>query len=79
MRGVKQVTKIKHVCDKAEEIAVMKEKIDEIHTKLLGKEEGKGLLSKWDRLEGQMSVWKFLAASGVMMGVFNLLRGFIGK
>ena len=61
---------VEHTCNKEAEIARLTVMVEEIHHKLMGNG-NPGLLSKWDNLQGQISVIKFVAGSGLFTGLVS--------
>ena len=65
-----------YTCKYDAEIAVMKEKIDDMHKALMGNGRP-GLIEKWNMLEGSISTWKFLATTGGLTGIISIILTFI--
>ena len=52
-------------------ITQMKEKVDDVHKRLVGN--GKpGLIDEWNRLQGSIAVWKFIAGSSLLLSLVKL-------
>lgn len=52
------------------DVAHVREKIDEMHVKLMGN--GKeGVIDKLNRWEGSIATWKFIAGSGFILSILK--------
>lgn len=60
------------------DLAVMKAKIDGIHAALFGTDSKPGMKEKFDKLEGGISVFKWMAGSGGIAGIVALIVTMMG-
>lgn len=65
-----------HKCNKEVEIAEinlkitqMKEKIDDMHARMIGKDNKSGLIDEWNQMKGSVSTWKWIAGSGLVLTI----------